>query len=1111
MRLATAGGMMALLAAEPACAADGFNGTSINNAAPIAGTPGTPGNLGTSQPGTDGGNGAVVTGSSRSSNTSTITGGTGGTGGTGAEQIGSGGPGAFFAGSGGPPGKGGDGVSFTANGVTFTNSGAVTAGNSAGTNGAVADVVATGGTFASLFLTSGSGSSGVGGTGASFSGNNATFANSGSVVGGSATYGSAGHATGVVNGQGAFDGSSTILAGSGGSGFAPIFGLPFYQGPGSAVEFTGRNASFVNSGTVVGGSSGAAGAGGNATLTFVVGNVDSLNVNVTAGGGGGEAYGATAVRFTQTGGRLTNSGTITAGNGAAGADGGSATANITGSLGRVFVTAGSGGSGGDGGMGVENRSGIVTIVNSGAIAGGNGAAGGAGGSVSVTTSGGVTVAFASGGGQGGRGGNGGAGISSIGGAITNSGSITGGNGAAAGAGGHSNIGANGADGAVGTGGAGVFAISTALINSGTIQGGLAGDGVTRANAVTFFSGTNLLQLQAGSNIIGTVQGTGSDIFQLGGNGTASFASSQIDAEYLGFNTFEKLGNGVWTLTGNDPSSRAWAVNAGTLSVAGALGGSAFTVNNGGTLGGTGTTGAVTVNSGGTLAPGANGAPGTLTIGGNLAFQAGSFYLAQLNPTTVLLADVDGSANLTGGTVKIGGLAKFNTAYTILHADGGLGGTTFAGVIMPNISLQLGYSATDVTLTINAVTLGLGTTLNPNQQAVANSINDVFNKSGTLPTGGILPLFGLTGTALANALTQVSGEVATGSQQTTFDAMTLFMGMLTDPFIGGRDGFGGVVAAVPFADESMAYAAGRTRSEREREAYAAVHSKAPQVAAFVPRWSVWAAGFTGQQSTSGNAIVGTQNTNSSIYGGTVGADYRFSPSTIAGFALAGGGTNFRTGNLGDGHSDLFQAGAFIRHTMDAAYVTGALAYGWQDIVTDRFVRVAGLDHLRARFNANTWSARLEGGYRFDVQGLGFTPYAAGQYTAFELPAYAEQAVLGSNAFALAYNARTVSNTRSELGIRADRSFTLKDSIFTLRGRAAWAHDFDPSREAAATFQTLPGASFVVNGAAMAPNSALTSASAEWKWRNGISAAATFEGEFSELTRSYAGKGVVRYTW
>jgi uncharacterized protein with beta-barrel porin domain len=79
------------------------------------------------------------------------------------------------------------------------------------------------------------------------------------------------------------------------------------------------------------------------------------------------------------------------------------------------------------------------------------------------------------------------------------------------------------------------------------------------------------------------------------------------------------------------------------------------------------------------------------------------------------------------------------------------------------------------------------------------------------------------------------------------------------------------------------------------------------------------------------------------------------------------------------------------------------------------------------------------------------------------------------------------------------------------RVAWAHDYDPDRSIGATFQAPPGASFVVNGAAQAHDSALTTASAEIKWRNGFSLAATFEGEFSSVTSSYAGKGVVRYAW
>jgi hypothetical protein len=52
---------------------------------------------------------------------------------------------------------------------------------------------------------------------------------------------------------------------------------------------------------------------------------------------------------------------------------------------------------------------------------------------------------------------------------------------------------------------------------------------------------------------------------------------------------------------------------------------------------------------------------------------------------------------------------------------------------------------------------------------------------------------------------------------------------------------------------------------------------------------------------------------------------------------------------------------------------------------------------------------------------------------------------------------------------------------------------------------------INGAAQASDSALVTASAEMKWLNGWSAAATFEGEFSDVTESYAGKGIVRYAW
>jgi hypothetical protein len=60
-------------------------------------------------------------------------------------------------------------------------------------------------------------------------------------------------------------------------------------------------------------------------------------------------------------------------------------------------------------------------------------------------------------------------------------------------------------------------------------------------------------------------------------------------------------------------------------------------------------------------------------------------------------------------------------------------------------------------------------------------------------------------------------------------------------------------------------------------------------------------------------------------------------------------------------------------------------------------------------------------------------------------------------------------------------------------------------------TLPGAASSSTARARASDSALVTGAAETKWMNGCSIAGTFEDEFSKVTESYAGKGVVRCAW
>jgi autotransporter-associated beta strand protein len=572
--------------------------------------------------------------------------------------------------------------------------------------------------------------------------------------------------------------------------------------------------------------------------------------------------------------------------------------------------------------------------------------------------------------------------------------------------------------------------------------------------------------------------------------------------------FSKIGAGKLTLAGVNTYNGSTDVNGGTLSVSGSIASSAMTtVNAGGTLGGNGIVGHTTIN-GGTLAPGNS--IGLLTVQGNLAFLAASSYVVEVSQADADRTSVTGTATLGGATVNASFALGSHVArqYTILTAEGGVSGT-FGSLVDSNLpsnfTSSLSYDASNVFLNLALNFAVPSNGLNINQRNVAIALTNFFNTSGGIPL-----VFG----ALTPAeLTQVSGESATGSQQATFDAMNLFIGVLTDPFTAGRSGagpspWGGAYQFADDGDANTSASMSRKRTLSERDAYGAITKASPRDGLFDPRWNMWAAGFGGTQTTDGNATLGSDSATSRIYGVAVGADYWLSPYTVTGFALAGGGTNFSVANGGTGRSDLFQIGAFARHSVGAAYITGALAYGWQDITTDRTIDA---DRLRARFDANAFAGRLESGYRFATPWMGVTPYVAGQFTAFDLPAYAEQAIAGADTFALDYASKTVTASRSELGLRADKSYALADSILTLRGRVAWAHNFDPDRNVGATFQALPGASFVVNGAAQAHDAALTTASAEISWSNGLSLAATFEGEFSDETSSYAGKGVARYNW
>jgi len=641
-----------------------------------------------------------------------------------------------------------------------------------------------------------------------------------------------------------------------------------------------------------------------------------------------------------------------------------------------------------------------------------------------------------------------------------------------------------------TGGIGIVvqgASAVSIFDSGAITGtgiSVSGDFTIGAGPIAIDlignSPGNVLTLGPGYMIAGQVAGQGSDTLQLGGTGSGSFDLSTVGTQYTGFTTFNVV-SGVWTVSNVDAQSQAWNVNGGTLA-------------------GTGTLPAINVNSGGTLEPGTIGVPDTfMTITGNLAFQSGAIYLVNISPTTASRANVGGAVTLNGAVqgLLLPGSYSGKTTYDILDPPSISGKFTgFTALDEPGFGGTLTYTPTDVLLNLSANLSGF----NQNQQNVAAGINNFFNNGGTLPAD-FFPIFGQTGNTLAGTLSQLDGEAATGADKAAFQLMTEFLTLMLDPTLGG--GTGGTSSSA-FAPEQQA-----GLPPDVALAYASVLKAPPKPAALDQRWRAWGSGFGGSSTGNGDPAVGSSNITARTYGFAAGMDYRFTPDTQAGFALAGAGTNWALAQTpGSGRSDALQAGVYGKTYLGPAYLAASLAFTNHWMSTNR---IALGDQITAGFNAQSYGARLEAGYRYAVVPmLGVTPYAALQAQSFHTPSYSETD-LGGGGFGLTYSAMSSSDARSELGVRTDGLTALNGMPLVLRGRLAWAHDWVSNPALGAVFQALPGASFVVNGAPLPPNSALASAAAELRVTANWSLMGKFDGEFATGSKTYAGTGTLRYAW
>jgi len=618
------------------------------------------------------------------------------------------------------------------------------------------------------------------------------------------------------------------------------------------------------------------------------------------------------------------------------------------------------------------------------------------------------------------------------------------------------------------------------INDGIVQVGTGGTAGSILGNVTFCSNGADPQCNPGTNK--ALVFDRSDLYTFGGS-------------IAGAGQVAQTGSGELVLGGNSTYTGPTTVFSGILSVSGSIT-SAVTVNSGAALGGSGSVGSTTIMAGGTLAPGD---PKTLTVNGNLVFNPGSNYVVMVQGATSDRTNVTGTAALAGNGLAgfLGGALTNN--YILLSAAGGRTGTfdTFSTLGLPAfVTASLLYTPTDVDLRLNSGIANLPA-LTRNQQSVANALDFSFNNGG----GTLAGLLGLTANQIPGALTSLSGEGVAGTQETTFGASNLFLSVMMDQGQFWRSG--------DLIDPNgVTYPAANGYA-------AALPYKAPPLKAlpaYEPRWRGWVAGFDGTFKLRGDSLTGSADLSHDTAGGAAGIDYQINPNLLVGGAAGGSSSHFSvsdratSGNIDGAHLGLYGVSRFRQ-----LYAAAAFTFASFDNQTSRTVAGVGPTEIESgKFNSYLYGGRVEAGFAQRFGKFTVTPFAAVQFSEIRQSAFNETNPGGL--LALNFQAKSIDSFPTFLGAQFDtRVYLANGMAWSPYGRLSWVHEFDPVRRDTETFATLPLATFTVDGARAAHDSARVDLGSKLQVKKNAWLFANFLGEFSNVSQMYAGKAGLRVAW
>lgn len=645
---------------------------------------------------------------------------------------------------------------------------------------------------------------------------------------------------------------------------------------------------------------------------------------------------------------------------------------------------------------------------------------------------------------------------------------------------------------IGYQGNGTLTISDeAVVTVGTQQQDGSYNGTTFIASAPGSKGT--LNIGAAETEFAAAAGTlKSDSITFGSGTSGSIVFNHTDANYTfsagikGNGDIKHL-SGVTTLTGNSANfSGVTNVNGGSLLVSNVLGGT-VKVNNGGTIGGTGTIGTTTIGDGGILSPGGLetiiwarastfGAPsfnqiGTLTVDGNLTLRDGSTYAVDLSGTTSDLVHVNGQASIEDGAdVKVTSLDDATSyqqtqKYTILNADGGLTGKFSELINTSSAFLDITTSYDDYNAYLNVSVKGSGNTgTNPNPFSRVARTGNQKSLAGALDSLDQTP--GSASLKLYNDLLQLSEDDALQAyQQLSGDVYATAQGAFTQTNRAVNTALNSRVRAVTdgvAAPSSMALGYAEEKKAAKDERFAAFE---PKEAFDTDRFATWVNGFGSWGKVSG--VDGGSDTDTAnggvIFGGDmmVGSDWRVG-------VLGGYSRSFFDTDSSNGASTNYHLGGYAGSKWGPVAFRTGLNYTWHNVDTSRTITALG-ETLSGDYDGSSFNAYGELAYRLDVGKSALEPFAALAHSRTRTDGFTET---GGTA-ALTVDDSSMNTTFTTIGLRASTDLDIAGVASVARGTIGWMHAFgDVDPVSSARFAT--GDSFSVTSTPVDRNAALLEA-------------------------------------